>query len=56
MLSEELLDEKQLQKFTSLLDVPGDITSDMTTFTKDPALIERRRDEVARAIVSIMKL
>jgi hypothetical protein len=56
MLSEELLDEKQLQKFTSLLDVPVDITSDMTTFTKDPAPIEARRDEVARAIVSIMKL
>jgi len=56
MLSEELLDEKQLQKYTSLLDVPGDITSDMTTFTKDPAPIESRRDEIARAIVSLMKL
>jgi hypothetical protein len=56
MLSEGFLDEKQFQEYIELLDVPGDITSDMTTFTKDPAPIESHRDKVARAIVSIMKL
>jgi hypothetical protein len=33
-----------------LLEVPGDITQSMTEFTKDPAPIEKRREEVARAI------
>ncbi len=56
MLSEDLLNAEQLREYTALLDVPADVTSDMTTFTKDPAPIEKRRDEVARAIVSLMKL
>ena len=56
IVTEELLDEAQLLKYVTLLDVPSDITSDMTTFTKDPAPIERRRDEVARAIVALSKL
>jgi len=56
IVNEDLLDEAQLNKYAALLDVPADITSDMTTFTKDPAPIERRRDEVARAIVALSKL
>ncbi|MHC4594396.1 MAG: DUF4091 domain-containing protein, partial [Planctomycetota bacterium] len=37
----------QQQKYARLLEVPKDITSDMTTFTKDPAPIEARRDQIA---------
>jgi hypothetical protein len=36
--------------------VPEDITKDMTTFTKDPAPIEARRDQIARAIVELSQL
>lgn len=56
IVNESLIDTGQLQKYLALLDVPGDITSDMTTFTKDPAPIERRRDELARAIAALSKL
>jgi len=41
------------QEYAALLDVPQEITRDMTTFTKDPAPIEARRDRVARAIVQL---
>jgi len=44
------------QKYTALLEVPEDISKDMTTFTKDPAPIETRRDRVARAISKLSKL
>ncbi len=37
-------------EYTALLDVPAEVTKDMTTFTKDPAPIEQHRDRVARAI------
>jgi hypothetical protein len=40
----------QLAEYTSLLEVPAAITSDITTFTRDPAPIEQRREEIARAI------
>jgi len=40
----------------NLLEVPEDITSDMTTFTNDPAPIEARRDRIARAISELSKL
>jgi hypothetical protein len=43
-------------QFTALLDVPPEITKDLTTFTKDPAPIERRREAVARAIETLGKL
>ncbi|HNR32777.1 MAG TPA: DUF6067 family protein, partial [Candidatus Hydrogenedentes bacterium] len=36
--------------YEALLLVPEDITASMTEFTKDPAPIERRREEIARAI------
>lgn len=38
------------EAYAALLEVPASITSDMTTFTTDPAPIEARRDEIARAI------
>ncbi|MCP4644886.1 MAG: DUF4091 domain-containing protein [bacterium] len=38
-----------------LLEVPESITSDMTTYTKDPAPIEKQRDRVARAIEKLSK-
>ncbi|MFH1719504.1 MAG: glycoside hydrolase domain-containing protein, partial [Planctomycetota bacterium] len=50
------LDARRQQEYAALLDVPGDITSDMTTFTKDPAPVEIRRDQVARAIAGLNKL
>jgi len=46
----------QHQDYAALLEVPKAITRDMTTFTKDPAPIEVRRDQVARAIVRLNKL
>ena len=54
---QRLLDQKKSRlspaesaRFEALLEVPPEITSDMTHFTRDPAPIERRRDEIARAI------
>lgn len=54
---ERLLEEKGQQlswwrrrRFTRLLEVPASITEDLTTYTKDPAPIEKHRDRVARAI------
>ncbi|MCU0959776.1 MAG: DUF4091 domain-containing protein [Pirellulaceae bacterium] len=40
----------QIAEYEALLDVPPDITTDLTTFTTDPAPIEQRRAAVARAI------
>ncbi len=45
----QLTDEQQA-KYRELLTVPAEITSDMTTFTTDPAPIEQRRREIAHAI------
>ena len=56
IVNKDVLEEGQLLKYAVLLDVPGDITSDMTTFTKDPAPIEKHRDVVARAIATLYKL
>jgi hypothetical protein len=50
------LTTRQQQKYAGLLEVPEDITSDMTTFTQDPAPIEARRDRIAQAIVRLNKL
>ena len=47
------LTRSQRQDYAGLLEVPDEITRDMTTFTKDPAPIEKRRDQVARAIVKL---
>ncbi len=56
IVNEDVLDEGQLQAYAALLYVPADITSDMTTFTKDPAPIEEHRDLIARTIVALSKL
>ncbi|MBN1506482.1 MAG: DUF4091 domain-containing protein [Sedimentisphaerales bacterium] len=50
------LSEAQRREYASLLDVPAQITQDMTTFTKDPAPIEARRGRVARAIADLNRL
>jgi len=52
----ERLDATKRTEFTALLEVPAEITKDMTTFTKDPAPIERRRHAVARAIETLRSL
>jgi len=53
---QDKLTADQRQQYTELLEVPEYITKDMTTFTKDPAPIEARRDQIARAIVELSKL
>jgi hypothetical protein len=44
------LSKRALSRVEKLLEVPGGITKDLRTFTKDPAPIEKRRNEIARAI------
>ena len=50
------LTPQQRKKYIALLEVPESITTDMTTFTKDPAPIEARRDRIARAIAKLNRL
>ncbi len=50
------LSDEQLEHFQSLLVVPAEITSDMTTFSTDPAPIYRRRRAVAEAIEDLQGL
>jgi hypothetical protein len=50
------LPAEERKRYADLLEVPKDITADMTTFTTDPAVIEQRRDEIARAIEKLRKL
>ena len=50
------LDAARLQTYNALLEVPEDVTKDMTTFTKDPAPIEVQRDRIARAISELSRL
>jgi len=47
MTADELADCRRL------LEVPPEISAGMTKFTGDPAPIEARREEVARAIVRL---
>jgi len=47
------LTPEQNNKYTALLEVPESITTDMTSFTKDPAPIEARRDQIARGIAEL---
>ena len=47
------LTPEQRQRLEKLLEVPPAITSDMTTFTKDPQPIEERRHAIAEAIESL---
>jgi len=60
---ERLIDAKaaslsatQKKEYAALLDVPAEITKDMTTFTKAPAPIEQHRDRLARAIAALQGL
>lgn len=46
----------QRDNYARLLQVPTDITEDMTTFTKDPAPMEAHRGRVARAIEALTAL
>ena len=50
------LSASQRNQYSALLEVPEEITKDMTTFTEDPAPIEARRDEIARAIAKLSRL
>ncbi|UCD00025.1 MAG: DUF4091 domain-containing protein [Phycisphaerales bacterium] len=50
---EDKLSSGRRREYAALLEVPEDITRDMTTFTKDPAPIKVRRDQIARAIVQL---
>ena len=54
--NKDKLNAGRQQTYNALLDVPEDITSDMTTFTDNPAPIEARRDRIARAISELSKL
>jgi len=53
---QDKLTAQQRKEYSVLLEVPEDITKDMTTFTKDPAPIEARRDHIAGAIARLNKL
>jgi len=48
-----ILSPARLKKLEALLRVPETITNDLRTYTKDPAPIEKRRDEIAKAIMSL---
>lgn len=47
------IDAAAKNRYAALLDVPADVTTDMTTFTKDPGPVETHRDRVARAIAEL---
>ena len=47
------LSEVERKRYEQLLEVPPDISVDLTHFTKDPAPIEKRRQEIARAIEAL---
>ena len=46
----------QQKHFTSLLEVPADITKTMTEFTKHPDPIEKQRHKIATAITQLINL
>jgi hypothetical protein len=50
------LTAQQHKRYAALLEVPKDITKDMTTFTHDPAPIEAHRERIARAIARLKRL
>jgi len=53
---QDKLSALQRKEYAALLEVPEEVTKDMTTFTQDPAPIEAHRDRIARAIVELNKL
>ena len=50
------LTAQQRREYAALLEVPEDITKNMTSFTSDPAPVEARRHAVARAIELLNEL
>jgi len=50
------LSDARRKKYQRLLEVPADVTKDMTTFTKDPAPLEAHRNRVARAVEALTRL
>ncbi len=50
------LDATQKAPYNALLEVPAEVTKDMTTFTRDPTPIEQHRDRVAKAISTLSRL
>ena len=55
-VKKDKLSTGQYQKYAAFLEVPETITKNMTNFTKNPAPIETRRDQIARAIAKLNKL
>ena len=53
LMSRPDLSEQQRSECEQLLQVPASITSDLTTFTTDPAPIEARRRAIAQAIAGL---
>ncbi|MGE5297238.1 MAG: hypothetical protein ACM3VT_20640 [Solirubrobacterales bacterium] len=51
----DTLDAARKARYAALLEVPAEVTKDMTTFTKDPGPIEQHRDRVARAIAELSR-
>ena len=49
------LSAQQREEYSALLKVPENITSKLTKFTFDPAPIEARRDQIARAITKVQQ-
>jgi tryptophanyl-tRNA synthetase len=47
------LSAQERAEYEALLDVPASITKSVTSFTTDPAPVEQRRVEVARALVRL---
>jgi hypothetical protein len=47
------LRDSKRKAYEELLIVPSEITSTMTTFTKDPRLMEAHRDKLALAIEAL---
>lgn len=50
------LDAARGERYVAMLDVPPKVTSNMTTFTNDPAPLEAHRDRLARAIEELSRL
>ena len=48
------LPARMKRRYQKLLAVPGEISTDLTTYTKDPAPIEKHRDKVGRAIEALL--
>jgi hypothetical protein len=52
--NENKLSDEERKQFSALLNVPEDIEADLKRFTRDPAPIEARRAQIARAIEKLL--